>query len=1147
MSLHLRFAPSADLLLEGFLRELREVWTDPFTPPTLLVPNPALGKWLTLRMADHPEQGFRCLMSLERGTLERFLWQSLQPTPEMRRLDAHTLQQVLCALLDEPLCAQAGFESVRDYLFSAGILDPRRRTQLSAQLARLFQEYEFNRPSVWDAQQNNWRVHGLDATWLRNGLYSSSPQEPWQAELYRLANAKLQDTPYISLPRLHRLRRQGIWQIAPGHVFLFQVAKISHFHRNTLLEIAQMPGVELHVHLTNPCAEFWEDVDTTRHKRRRWTNASPPAEMGIPPRKPTDYGQSELADIAPPLSDPPLLELWGHTGKENIYLWCPAADWDFEYRGPETGQHRNAPQTLLETLQASLLERRSQLLPGSKPDDSLVVFATPDPGRAVEHLHAKVLDLVSQGTLQKMEDVVVYLPEPQAYLPHIQRVFGASTPGSADHIPYSVLGLPIRDSLYAQGISALLRIVEGNFDRASVFQVLRNPIVQSSRKFSPDSVTTWESWADSLGIFRGYDKSHRAEMGDKGAYVGDVHTFAMGFARLLSGNLADGSVELGYGEGSMAPIPVFRDFDTSDPTLLASFISQVESLHESSAGIRAALSSQGISSAVQALLTLCKSWLGTLPEERSWDALGESRVQKDFMGSLPQIALQQSLCGREHMSLAEMLEQAKACLPGELPPASKAWVGGITFAPLRQGMVLPHPVLFVLGLDAGAFPGVQIRSPSDLLSQKRIVGDSDPVRDNRFAFLELLHAARKHLYLMFRSRNMQKEEDLQPASVVLELEAYLRSQGIMDIRQNLGWIPWEAQDSLENRWDPHCAKLLALQSAPRFRRRHMAVPMSANADKAVQPPFRALLDFFRNPLEYHVRHALGLRDSETPDTLSATDEPLASGALENADMRRQVWCAILQEAFPWDHTASPLLAEVGRSTAGRAFDSWYWQGKSPEAQFASLERESLCAWAELCAQEIPRLLKEFPDHRFVQDPMATLGFGKGALMHRSGTGKIGLVAFAKKDEAADNAELWLSGVLYQLQVRESMQVSLVQLNREGNLLSLCDLKPWNPESWAAVESWLEELKQEMLGGQCADHFPLAAVQKVVQGKEKLHWESLHRDSLEETLTGQHPAYHCYLEAFALTDPQVPDWDAETMQSLAKKRFAPFLERWIHAN
>lgn len=1147
MSLHLRFAPSADLLLEGFLRELREVWRDPFCPPTLLVPNPALGKWLTLRLADYPKDGFGCLMSLERGTLERFLWQSLQPSAEMQRLDANTLQQILCALLDESLCQRPGFESVQEYLNGENGLDVRRRAQLSAQMARLFQEYEFNRPSVWDAQQSQWRSHGMDATWLRNGLYTTSSHEPWQAELYRLADAQLKDTPYISLPRLHRLRRQSSWSVAPGHIFLFQVAKISHFHRNTLLEIAQMPGVHLHVHLTNPCAEFWEDVNTTRHKRRRWTNASPLEDMGIPPRKPTDYGQSELSAIAPPLSDPPLLELWGHTGKENIYLWCPAADWDFEYQDPSVNAIEPTSVTLLESLQSSLRTRSSDLEPQTVADDSLRIFACPDPGRAVEHLHAKVLDLVSQGVVQNLEDVVVYLPDPQAYLPHIQRVFGASQPGSSDHIPYSVLGLPIRDSLYAQGMNALLGIIEGNFDRASVFQVLRNPIVQASRKINADSVALWETWAESLGIFRAYDKEHRAEMGDQGAYIGDIHTFAMGFARLLAGNLADGSVELGYGDGTLAPIPVYRDFDTSDSSQLSGFVSQVEALHSQCTAIRSTLISQGISAAVTLMVNLCKEWLGKLPEDRTWDSLGESRVQKEFMGSLPQIALQQSLCGRVHMELAEMLEQVKACLPGELPPASKAWVGGITFAPLRQGMVLPHPVIFALGLDAGSFPGVQNRTPSDLLSHKRIVGDSDPVRDNRFAFLELIHAARKRLFLMFRSRNMQKEEDMQPASVVLELEAYLKSQGIVDIRQKLGWIPWETPEAIENQWDPQSAKLLALQNAPRYRARHSTKPMRQTDAVDVQFPFRALLDFFRNPLEYHVRHALGLRDSEIPDTLSATDEPLSTDSIVNAEIRRHVWTALLQEAFPWDAKPEISLLELGRNAAANAFDSWYWQGKSPEAQFAEMERESLQAWAERCTQYIPVLLEAFPDHRFMQDPGASLGFGKGSFLPRSGSGNVGLVAFSKKDDAADNAELWLAGVLYQLHVRESSQVTLVQLNREDTLVSLCALKPWDTHSWNAVEAWYADLQTELRSGQCADHFPLSAVQKVVRKKSQVTWDALNAESLENSLYGLHPAYRCYLEAFALADPEIPDWDDAYMQGIAKKRFAPFLERWVHAD
>jgi exodeoxyribonuclease V gamma subunit len=781
MPIHLQFAPSANLLLEHLLTSLRTVWTDPFEPPTLMVPNPALGRWLRLRLADQPTTGFGSVLSLDTTTLERYLWEALQPDSDMQRLDVNTFSQVLDSLLNAQTCAEPVFAPVRQYLVGPeGLVDPLRRVQLASRLARMFQEYEFNRPSVGNHEGKGWRLPGIDAKWAQGQSFFTDglANEAWQMALYNRAQEFLcqpiQGNRLISLPHLHRLRREkgcadgSPWKVSAGSVFMFQLAKISHFHRNILIEISQMPGVDLRVFLTNPCAEFWEDVDTWRSRtpQRSWNSASRNA--AISSRRPEDYQKSELNEIVTQPSEHPLLQLWGHTGKENIYLWCPASQWNFEYHSPTRAEQEQPPATLLEAVQLSLLRRQSALEPSASGsswvgDYSLQILETPDRTREVEELRSQILTIVSNGRVKRLEEIVVYLTDPGAYLSSIQRVFGAYMPWDPRHIPFAVLGVPGSDSLFAQGMQAMLALVAGGFDRANVFTVLRNPIVQATQGFTPEDVTIWEHWAAELGIFRGYDKEHRERMGDAPTYASEAHTFSLGMARLLVGNLASGSVELGYG----SPLPVYRDYDSSEASLLARFCAIMERLHlECSLDLEA-----GVSLTVQKISELSELWFREFPATLGEKRAGEARIKKEFLDALGTIALQETLCARTDLGKDELLGLVKACLPDELPSSSKAWTGGVTFAPLRQGMVLPHAAVFVLGLDAAAFPGMNRVTPFDLIAQQRILGDSDPVRENRFSFLELIHAAQNILVLSYRARNMQKEELLQPSSMVLELEA----------------------------------------------------------------------------------------------------------------------------------------------------------------------------------------------------------------------------------------------------------------------------------------------------------------------------------------------------------------------------------------
>jgi exonuclease V gamma subunit len=140
--LHLHFAPSLDLLVPAFLSDMHKIWLDPFEPPAVIVPSPAIGKWLTMRMADgtaNAEEGqagsFGCVANLEMCTLERYLWDALKPSDGMELLDVAHVQQIICALLENKNLQNNFYAPLRNYLAAGnnGEIDPLKRVQLSSQ------------------------------------------------------------------------------------------------------------------------------------------------------------------------------------------------------------------------------------------------------------------------------------------------------------------------------------------------------------------------------------------------------------------------------------------------------------------------------------------------------------------------------------------------------------------------------------------------------------------------------------------------------------------------------------------------------------------------------------------------------------------------------------------------------------------------------------------------------------------------------------------------------------------------------------------------------------------------------------------------------------------------------------------------------
>jgi exonuclease V gamma subunit len=281
-----------------------------------------------------------CTANARLVTLEKFLWNALEPPPNTRLLEVSQLSQIIEALLDKTLLRENIYKPLRNYLChgnSINKIDSLKRVQLSARIAAIFIEYEYNRPSVWSENAAQWGRHGIDAHWLLGKNYFQNfEHEPWQKDLYqKVFNcfSKSEERIAITLPHLYRKKRETcgkeklLWCNPGAQIILFNVSKISHFHRNTLVEISQMDGVEMHLFLTNPCAEFWEDVDTSRKRtsRVRWSHNSPDETAAIKPVRPEDYDKPDL-NLFEDNEDHTLLKLWGSAGKENIYLWWPQAE-----------------------------------------------------------------------------------------------------------------------------------------------------------------------------------------------------------------------------------------------------------------------------------------------------------------------------------------------------------------------------------------------------------------------------------------------------------------------------------------------------------------------------------------------------------------------------------------------------------------------------------------------------------------------------------------------------------------------------------------------------------------------------------------------------------------------------------------------------
>lgn len=968
MTLHLHFSNRHEPLVDALSEALDATWMDFGAPPPVVVPSPAVAKWLKLRLCEM--RG--ALVGLSTPTLEGFLWQALDPDPGMKILRADALQQALIPLLDPARLERPLYAPVREYLCPQGSIDPKRRCQLAHEIARLFLEYEYNRPSVW--KDGRWALEGLDQAWTRRPYFAKvgepeSATEAWQRDLHGevfAVDGPLASTQRLGLPRLHRIRREKHWTPSGGAVMVFGVEKVSHFHRNLLLELSE--SRDIHLFLPNPCAEFWEDVDTSRRSRR-----SPSTRL--PRLAPMDYQASDLSGVLYPAgvdeSDPFLLRRWGRSARESLLLWSQAADYDFAFPVDQPLSSPDRPATALAVLQQALLQRHpgpavrpleledGRILSEAVPaDGSVVLLECPERGREIETVRDRIFDWLEEDPARKISDAVVLVPETGKHRAAIHRVFDAHAPGDPSYVPWVVLGESAGESRWARAVRSLLALARGQADRPSVFALLRNRLVQEKLRVDSPTVSRWEAWAEMSGMIRGWDAAHRREMGDAPEAALDTHTFRAGWLRLQLAPLAQGAFALGLKrpEGVPEHIPVARDFD-SDPTEVDAFGACLERLFHEARAFAACCQYSSPTALAAKFAAWVDGWIG-------FDDDAEARVRRDLLEGIEHLSIQEE-AGRDRIGLAELEEIVVSLLSGDLPGSARAFAGALTFAPLKSGHILPHGLVVLAGFDADAFPGDGSRTRLDLLAAAPLVGDADPVRDNRGLFLQAVLSARSRLVATWRGRDIQRDEKLEPSSVIQELEEALRGVSAGGFRHEVRLLARDAAPSGDaadafRSWDP------LDRVDPQPPRETPWVPGSEPIPASARWQVSEVKSFLDNSFFHHARRHLGWRGEEEPDTLDASHEILEATKLDESIWKSELLPRIARAVWSGEIDAADRLVRV--FAAGKSWDAGF-----PEATLARAQADGLAAWSTGIVENMGALKEKHPGHRLVSGTDLSLG------------------------------------------------------------------------------------------------------------------------------------------------------------------------------
>jgi exodeoxyribonuclease V gamma subunit len=652
-----------------------------------------------------------------------------------------------------------------------------------------------------------------------------------------------------------------------------------------------------------------------------------------------------------------LLAVWGSGGAESLGL---AANLLAE---PSPFQvELVVPRPPVATI-AVLPQLQGQLLGSTAPkpdripqDVSLQVVACQGTYREVETVHASIVANLHQHADLKQTDVAVLVTDVPRYRPVIQAVFDREPrPLMYNLSDFSAAEL----STFGHAVHRMLDLSLESFTRSHVFDLLLNPCFLARLGVERSQASVWLGWAEELGVYHGWDAQDRQERGYGNS---PLFSWQLALRRLRLGRIMTPGGARGEG-----PAPCFKevipyaDLQSSDREQLDAFCRAVEALLPRLRRLRTGQRTG-------------KAWAGEIrrlvddflvvPEELK----AEAQVRDGLFRRLEDLAILDGLRSNPGpLPLALVRELVTACLQKTVGTLGQPLTNGVTIGNLEMLRALPFRVVYILGLGEGLFPGSDSRSSLDLRHRRTMPGDIRPPETNRFLFLEALLAARDKVYLLYDCRELQRDQELHPSSIISQLGRYLEEHVLAEKPLQVVAAPLRSSDA-KYLAEPACGaahdvlvnfskvdRLVALVECrargeltlTKTQERQLELELAKHQmdfTPAAAPPvestervptvtIRELVRFLRCPAEAALRRHLRLKDEDEPER--ADDEPFYVSGLATYRLVGEA-----QERFL--HRAICDGLEVALSDWKNDFtalhDEWRRRCLAPEGAFGDADR-----------------------------------------------------------------------------------------------------------------------------------------------------------------------------------------------------------------
>ncbi|QCH15634.1 exonuclease V subunit gamma [Synechococcus sp. CB0101] len=740
----------AELLAQVLAAQLRLEPPGPLEQIQVVVNTWPTSRWLGEQIATGNGAGIAANLrfpfptSQLRQVVDQWLGSSPAPGPDPWRAQnlVWPLLELLPPLLEQPEAAplqrwlqqRQGHSQLRQ-------LD-RPLWQLARAIADAIDDYGLYRPAMLEA-------------WLQGQAVDSRgqplpPELLWQPLLVqRLAEALPGEAFGLRALALIRRLQQG-WRpdsTNPQPLRLFGLSSLAPVQVELLQAISACQAVELY--LLTPCRDLWQRRDAAGSRdplSSDWLLEVP----GLEAR----FGRlgAEFQQLLEGSGENQLGE-W----REGDLFFAPAAVAVEQGRTP----------TLLEQLQERLASgaadgEATDALQADPGDSSLEFHACPGRLRQLQVLRDRLLQLLAADPKLEPRDILVMTPQVEAFAPLVGAVFGDSG-ATGVQLPWRLTDRSQQSEAgISQGLLELLQLGGERFTASALERLLACTPLLTAQGLEGDDAAAISRMLQEAGFRWGLDGRDRGGDG--------THSLEWALDRLVLGLVLPQLP--GMAPGDCAPLAMEGSLEQQQRwiALLRTLLEQLRWLAQP----------RSPAQWIEGLRPLLQALFGD-GGERAWELQSLHAVLSDWKA-----VAQASELELAAPVVAELLGERLSEGSGRFGHRS----GALTISALEPMRAIPHKVVVLMGLDAGAFPRQRQRPGFHLLEQQRQLGDPNSGDQDRYVLLESLLSARQHLLVSWSNRDERSGEALEASTPVRQ------------------WLEWLSRELPQLPLRVHCANPL---------------------------------------------------------------------------------------------------------------------------------------------------------------------------------------------------------------------------------------------------------------------------------------------------------------------------------------------------